>query len=263
MRIAIVQSEPAWADFRQSTDAFDAQLSRIGRGQTDLVLLPEMFATGFQTRSMEADMPADGGCVAERMRVWAAALDAAVCGSVAVSDGRQRHNRLFFVRPDGHTDRYDKRHLFTMGGEAATYAPGTTRTVVPWRGWRILLQVCYDLRFPVFARNFLRTHADAAEADYDLMLVAANWPQARIEAWDVLLRARAIENQCYVAAANRVGTDPFATYDGHSQVVDARGRVVAALNENKPGMLHAELDKEALFRFRRKFPVLADADPLP
>ena len=141
--------------------------------------------------------------------------------------------------------------MFGYGGEDKVYVPGCERVVVSFRGWRLLLQVCYDLRFPVFARN---------RGDYDAMLYVANWPASRIEVWDVLLRARALENQCYVLAANRVGSDSAASYSGHSRAVDAYGRIMAGCEEGREGFLSAVFDMEKLVAFRRKFPVLSDGD---
>ena len=184
------------------------------------------------------------------MQRWAVALNAAIAGSLPVLvDGGYR-NRFFFVTPH-RVEIYDKRHLFGYGGEDKVYVPGCERVVVSFRGWRLLLQVCYDLRFPVFARN---------RGDYDAMLYVANWPASRIEVWDVLLRARALENQCYVLAANRVGSDPVASYSGHSRAVDAYGRIMAGCEDGREGFLSAVFDMEKLIAFRRKFPVLSDGD---
>ena len=170
-------------------------------GRVDLIVLPEMFTTGFCVDpSHTADVIDDGSAAVAWMRRMAVRYDAAVAGSVAVADGERYFNRMYFVRPDGCVEYYDKRHLFAMGGEADHYTAGHRRVVVGWRGVRILLQVCYDLRFPVFARS---------RGDYDMIVYAANWPTPRIAVWDTLLRARAIENQCYVAGVNRAGQDPW------------------------------------------------------
>ena len=141
--------------------------------------------------------------------------------------------------------------MFTYGGEDKVYAPGQKRVVVEFRGWRFLLQVCYDLRFPVFARN---------RGDYEVALYVANWPVPRIRVWDALLDARALENQCYVLASNRVGHDPVAAYDGHSRVIDPYGKVIASCVNGQEGFATAVLDRERLEAFRRKFPVLEDGD---
>lgn len=216
----------------------------------DLYVLPEMWATGFCVSLTDATAAA-----AREARRWMAAeacrRHCAVAGSLAVpgAAGRWR-NAFFFVHPDGHEDRYDKRHLFSPGDEPRQFAAGLERLVVTFRGVRFLLQVCYDLRFPVFARN---------RGDYDAILYVANWPDVRIDAWETLLRARAIENQCYVLGVNRIGLGTEGRYNGHSAIIDAYGRTLAcAFDEEKA--LEAELDLERLAAFRSKFPVLADAD---
>ena len=176
--------------------------------------------------------------------------DAAVTGSVAVADGERYFNRMYFVRPDGGVEYYDKRHLFAMGGEADHYTAGRRRVVVEWRGVRILLQVCYDLRFPVFARS---------RGDYDMIIYAADWPAPRIAVWDTLLRARAIENQCYVAGVNRVGSDPWCSYCGHTALIDPYGRDTAVCPEEETVVIGG-IDMDFLRAFRKKFPVLDARD---
>ena len=168
-----------------------------------------------------------------------------------MEDGGRYYNRLCFVHPDGRVETYDKRHLFTYSGEHRHYTHGTRRVVVNFRGVRILLQVCYDLRFPVWSRN---------RGDYDVALYVASWPVGRIEAWSALLRARAIENQCYVVGVNRVGRDPVAEYSGASVVIDPYGRTVATCEDHHISAAEAVLDLERLAAFRRKFPVLEDGD---
>ena len=176
----------------------------------------------------------------------------AVCGSVAVccTDGLIR-NRMYFVLPDGKSYYYDKRHLFAYGGEDKHYVKGGRRVVAEYKGVRFLLQVCYDLRFPVWARN---------NDDYDAILFAANWPGSRQNVWQVLLRARAIENQCYVIGANRTGSDPLCRYVGRSAIVDAKGKTLAQAKGDAPQVVTADIDIGALNAFRKKFPVLADRD---
>ena len=192
----------------------------------------------------------DGAETVAWMRRMAERYDAAVTGSVAVADGERYFNRMYFVRPDGGVEHYDKRHLFAMGGEADHYTAGRRRVVVEWRGVRILLQVCYDLRFPVFARS---------RGDYDMIVYAANWPTPRIAVWDTLLRARAIENQCYVAGVNRAGQDPWCDYCGRTALIDPYGRVAASCGEGEH-VVTGDIDMDRLAVFRRKFPVLDDRD---
>jgi predicted amidohydrolase len=218
---------------------------------SDLIVLPEMFTTGFVVSPEGVAEPDGGAETLAWMQRLAASRDAAVAGSVAVDEAGRYYNRLFFVRPDGSFAKYDKRHLFSFAGEHERYTRGTERVTVEWRGWRILLQVCYDLRFPVFARN---------RGDYDMMLCVANWPTVRIHPWNTLLRARAIENVCYVAGVNRTGEDPYASYSGGTALVDFRGETLAAPDPGSREAVLCEADMEALRAFRAKFPALDDAD---
>ena len=213
----------------------------------DIYVLPEMWIAGFPA----SDAQSHDNALAW-MRRAAAATGAAVSGTLTVrgSDGFLR-NRHYFIKPDGTTAYYDKRHLFAYGGEDKGYVRGNRRVVAEYGGVRFLLQTCYDLRFPVWARN---------HDDYDAAIFVANWPTSRRGAWHVLLRARAIENQCYVIGANRTGADPSCGYAGGSAVIDARGRTLAQAKGGAPQAVTAEIDMEALRRFREKFPVLRDRD---
>ena len=243
-RIAIVQRDIAWCDAKANCQAIEAMLEGI---DADVVALAEMFQTGFVVRPESA---ADSGETLEWMLQLSRRKSAAVVGSVAVSiDGTYR-NRMYFVMPDGRVEYYDKRHLFSVGGEADSYTAGTERKVVCWRGVRYLLEVCYDLRFPVWSRQC---------GDYDVALYAALWPKPRREVWRTLLRARAIENQAYVIGVNRVGMEPGLEYSGDSMVVDAYGRVVVDM-ESRRGIAVADIDIESLGAFRSKFAVWRDAD---
>ena len=172
-------------------------------------------------------------------------------GSIAVTKDGKYYNRFYFVKPDGSVAQYDKKHLFTYGGEHLRFTPGEERVVVEWKGVRILLEICYDLRFPVWARN---------RGDYDMILYVASWPTPRVNAWSALLVARAIENQCYVAGVNRVGTDPTCEYCGGSVIIDPYGKTIAACAMGEECEATAEVDMELLEAFRKKFPVLNDAD---
>ena len=227
---------------------FAAELLNQQQG-ADLYVLPEMFATGF----MVDGAVENGQRILNWMQQQSRRLDAAVAGSIAIKDdeGNPR-NRLFFVRPDGSYDYYDKHHLFTMAGENKQYLAGHQRVIVEWRGVRFLLQVCYDLRFPVFSRN---------RGDYDAIIYVANWPSSRSEVWHTLLRARALENQCFVVGANISGDDMGICYHaGDSAIINAYGHTLAQCIPGKVESAAAELDMESLQHFRKKFPVLADAD---
>ena len=186
------------------------------------------------------------------MQLQARRLDAAIVGSVAIRDEQQQlRNRLFFVRPDGSYDYYDKRHLFSYAGETDEYVAGEQRVVTQWRGVRWLLQVCYDLRFPVFS---------LIKGDYDAVIYVANWPLSRQDVWQTLLKARALENQCFVVGVNRVGSDPACHYQGGSVVIDAYGHTLAMCVDSSVSTASAQLDMEALRRFRERCHVLRDSD---
>ena len=187
------------------------------------------------------------------MRDKAAQIDAAIAGSVAVMENGRYYNRFYFVKPDGSVTSYDKKHLFAFGGEHERFTAGTERVVVEFRGVRILLEICYDLRFPVWSRN---------QGDYDMILYVASWPAVRVSAWKSLLVARAIENQCYVAGVNRVGSDPSNEYDGGSMVIDPYGRIISSCQDGFESLASALIDMDSLEAFRKKFPVLNDADVL-
>lgn len=260
MKVTLIQMDIAWENPEENRRR--AQELMLSAPRSDLYVLPEMFTTGFAVHKGGALEPHDGD-THRWMKEMAQRLDAAITGSVAVvtEDGDSR-NRMYFVKPDGSIRYYDKRHLFTYGGEDKLYTQGTEKTIVEWRGVRFMLQVCYDLRFPVFVRNTMRSGEDGAERkpQYDCCIYVANWPDSRRRVWNVLTRARAIENQCFVLAANRVGDDPICHYDGGSVVVDAYGKDVAAATDNQQMTITAELDMEWLEKFRKKFPVLADGD---
>ena len=249
LRVTLVQSHLHWEDAAENRALFATKFKGL-RGTTDLVVLPEMFTTGFTMRSAELAEGMDGHTVAW-MREQANAMDAAIYGSVIIAEDGHCFNRGLFVTPDGAVMTYDKRHLFRFARETDHYAAGNKRVVVEWRGWRILLQICFDLRFPVFARN---------RGDYDAILYVANWPEVRRYPWSHLLVARAIENQCYVVGVNRVGQDGNGhLYSGDSAVVDPRG-AVQQLRAGSEGMLDVRFDRLALDDFRAKFPVALEAD---
>lgn len=229
---------------------------------SDLYVLPEMFATGFASVPYDVAEQAEGNTV-QWMRHMADSLNAAVAGSVCVqtASGDYR-NRMYFVKPGGDISHYDKRHLFTYGGEDKAYTRGESTVTVEWRGVRFMLQVCYDLRFPVFSRNVMRryTPQGVAEPLYDCCIYVANWPDSRRRVWDTLTRARALENQCYVLAVNRIGDDPQCHYDGGTVIIDAYGKDIAKASDNDAAAITADIDLEQLRSFRAKFPVLPDGD---
>lgn len=256
MTITLLQQDIVWGDPIANQKA--AETAIMGAPKSDIYVLPEMWSTGFMTDPLKAPPQTARDSALQWMQMMADRTDAAIAGSIATTEASQSFNRLHFVTPSTATEGscfYDKRHLFTYSGEHLHYTAGKRRVVVEWRGVRFLLQVCYDLRFPVFSRN----RAEGAEA-YDVALYVASWPMSRRGAWDVLLRARAIENQCYVCAVNRTGSDPACEYNGGTVVIDAYGRTVAACPDGTVDSVTAVLDMDRLRAFRKKFPVLEDAD---
>jgi omega-amidase len=249
MKISIVQSPLTWED-RQTNFRNLAKLVASSLGNTDLIILPETFSTGFtmnvaensekmkgETYNWMKDLAIRGGC--------------AVCGSYIVEEEGRFSNRFMFVTACTEF-RYDKRHLFSIGGEDKHFTRGGARTVFTYLGVRISPYVCYDLRFPVWSRN---------RNEYDLAIYVSNWPQARIEVWNTLLRARAIENQCFVAGSNRTGTDgEGVSHNGMSQIIDPRGNVIISAGEVSGKVISAEISMDDLTTFRNKFNVLRDRD---
>lgn len=249
LRVTLVQAELAWQDPAANRGNL-AGCFRGLAGHTDLVVLPEMFSTGF---SMDAEAFAEDmdGPTVGWMREEAAACGCVVTGSLIVRDQGRYFNRLVWARPDGTLEHYDKRHLFRMAEEHRHYTAGTRRLVVEWKSWRICPLVCYDLRFPVWSRG---------RNDYDLLLYVANWPERRAAAWAALLRARAIENQSYVVGVNRVGRDGNgATYAGDSVALDFLGQPLSSEGAGRR-VETVVLDRESLEAWRRSFPAHLDAD---
>jgi predicted amidohydrolase len=248
LNVTMVQQPLAWQDAAANRARFSELLAPLV-GRTDLVVLPEMFTTGFSMQAAELAEDMEGPSV-EWLRTMAARLGAVVAGSLIVADGGYR-NRLLWARPDGTLAAYDKRHLFRMAREHEHYTAGEERVVVDLYGWRVLPLVCYDLRFPVWSRS---------RDDYDLALYVANWPAARRYAWSTLLRARAIENLCYVVGVNRVGADGAGIdYAGDSVALDPRGRPLAELGDAAV-VTQVTLSADALREHRRRFPAHLDAD---
>lgn len=255
MIISVLQHDIMWANPARNAERLSGMMNTLPKA--DLYVLTEMWSTGFITAA-ENRTETDSISSLDWMKRMAREHDAAIAGSIALQEGERFYNRFYFVMPDGQSVCYDKRHLFTYGGEDLHFTRGEQRTVVEWRGVRFLLQVCYDLRFPVWCRNYWDD--ERQQANYDAILYVANWPTSRIEAWNTLLRARAIENQCYVVGVNRVGEDPNCKYCGCSAVIDPYGRTLVECERNKEMSAEADLDMETLAAFRKKFPVLKDAD---
>ncbi|NMB36886.1 MAG: amidohydrolase [Bacteroidales bacterium] len=248
MKVALVQHNIKWAEPKVNCDHISQLLK--GTPKVDLVVLPEMFSTGFATKP-EGIAENEPSYSLEWMKKSAAKMDCAIAGSVALKTEQGYFNRFYFVKPDGSVTAYDKRHLFTYGGEHLTFKPGNERVVINWRGVRILPIICYDLRFPVWSRN---------RGDYDMMICVASWSIPRRHHWDTLSRARAIENQCYMAAVNRVGTDPTREYNGGTAFIDPFGQPIASCADGKEEVIVCEVDLQKLENYRKKFPALGDRD---
>ena len=249
LKITLLQQPLVWMDGPANLRHFDRQLEGIvGR---DIIVLPEMFTTGFAMEAAKQSLPEAE--VVAWMHARAAQTQALIAGSAALQTERGAVNRFLLVEPDGTVHHYDKRHLFRMGREAEHFSVGDKRLIIPYRGWNICLLVCYDLRFPVWSRN--------VNNEYDLLIYVANWPIPRRLVWDTLLRARALENQCYVCGVNRVGIDGYQlTYNGGSRVYSAFGEEIGSFPDEKEGIATVSLNLNTLNQFREKFPVWKDAD---
>jgi predicted amidohydrolase len=249
LKTLLVQAQLCWREPARNRDHLESLLADSGGG-FDLAVLPETFTTGFLGDSDLPDEGMDGPTVAW-MQSLAARHESAIAGSAVIVEDGHRYNRLLFVTPDGSVRHYDKKHLFAFGGEDRRYSAGHERVNVDYLGWRINLQVCYDLRFPAWCRY---------RGDYDLMLLVANWPSKRVAHWSTLLEARAIENQCWVIGVNRVGRDGNGvSYPGRSVALDPLGQCAADLGDSEDCRL-VELRLDAVEATRRDFPFQADAD---
>lgn len=249
MKTALIQSSLFWENPKENRNHFEEKINAISES-VDLIILPEMITSGF---TMQPHF------VAETMQgetiVWlkhlAKAKNAAITGSLVITEDGNFFNRLVFVFPSGEIKFYDKRHLFTLAGEDEVYTAGSKKLIVEYKDWKICLLICYDLRFPVFSRNV---------EEYDVLIYVANWPEIRIKAWDALLKARAIENICYTIGVNRIGEDDNKfEHNGHSQVINYFGNYILEPIETK-GVFLVELDKTELHLARKKFNFLNDQD---
>ena len=250
LNTALLQANLEWENIAHNRSLFEAKIKDLPR-ETDLIILPEMFSTGFSMNAEELAEP-DKGPTFEWMQKMASEKNAAVTGSLIISDNGKFYNRLYFVYPDGTSQKYDKRHTFTLAKEHETYASGRERLIVDYKGWKICPLVCYDLRFPVWARN---------TEEYDLLIYVANWPAARITAWDTLLKARAIENMSYCIGVNRVGKDGSELdYVGHSAAYDCLGKQISSTNQESEFVELVKLDKQHLLETRSQLKFLQDRD---
>jgi len=250
LQVAIIQSELDWEQPDLNLKRFGRWLAQLEE-ETDLVMLPEMFTTGFSMNASRLAEPMGGPAVAW-MQAMAKSHDVAICGSLIIEESGKFYNRLLFVRPDGSYQSYDKRHTFTLAGEHKVFTSGEQRLIVEYKGWKICPLICYDLRFPVWARN---------NENYDLLIYTANWPNKRMAAWDALLKARAIENMSYCIGVNRVGLDGNGhLYTGHSAAYDALGNKISKNLDEAAWIETVMLSKSQLREVQNRLQFLEDQD---
>lgn len=251
LKVSVIQADLLWEDRKNNLSYFSERLSEIK--ESDLIILPEMFATGF---SMNTDVveDANSGESIEWLKEHAIKVNSAICGSLMVKEKNLFYNRLYFVEPNGAIYTYNKRHLFSLANEHKHYAAGNEQRIIQYKDWNIALQICYDLRFPVWSRR-------NGNYDYDLLIYVANWPERRSFAWKSLLKARAIENQSYVVGCNRIGLDVNQIlHAGDSQIINPMGRTIASARPFIEETLNAELSKENLKQIRESLPFYDDSD---
>jgi len=249
LKIALLQCDLLWENPVENRNQIEMYFSSLE--SVDVIILPEMFTTGFSVEATHLAESMEGESVAW-MTAMAVKQQSVICGSLMIKDAGNIYNRLVWVEPSGLIKTYDKRHLFSLINEQKYFNAGTNRLIIDYKCWRICPLICYDLRFPVFSRN---------DVNYDLCFYVANWPSKRIAAWDVLLQARAIENQAYTIGVNRVGIDGYkAAYSGHSQVLDPMGDLIATAPENEEGWVEVSLSKSHISSIRKRLPFLEDSD---
>lgn len=249
MKTALIQTTLIWENPSQNIQNLTKRINSITE-KIDLIILPEMFTSGFTMNPKNASQTMNGEALFW-LKQTAQQKNCAITGSLVIQENNHFFNRLVFVFPNGEVQHYDKKHLFTLAGEDKVYTPGSQKLIVDYNGFKICPLICYDLRFPVFARNV---------EDYDLLIYVANWPKPRINAWDILLKARAVENMTYVIGVNRVGTDTNnLDYVGHTQAIDFLGNYIQEPQETE-GIFIIELDKNQLLETRKKLAFLDDKD---
>jgi omega-amidase len=250
LKIVGIQAALVWENPEQNMAFFEEKINTLEE-VLDLIVLPEMCTTGFTMHPKKVAEKMDGLSVSWMQKI-AKEKQTAICGSLVISTANKFYNRFVFVHPTGEIETYNKRHTFTLAGEDSVYTSGTKKIIIKYRGWKICPLICYDLRFPVWARN---------TENYDLLIYVANWPAARIKAWDTLLKARAIENMSYVIGINRTGKDGNNyTYSGNSILIDCLGEALSSLKKNEVGIVTANFVKSEQDRIRKKLGFLADKD---
>ncbi len=249
LQIAIIQKDLVWQNAKENRNELDKMLASIQN--VDLIILPEMFTTGFSMTPKPIAETMDGDSIAW-MKKKSKEFDTAIVGSLIIVENELYFNRMLFVHPNGKIEQYDKRHAFALAGENEAFTTGDLKLIVDYKGWKICPLICYDLRFPVWSRNV---------ENYDLLIYAANWPRPRINAWNTLLKARAIENMSYCIGANRVGVDANGyEYSGNSIAIDFLGNELTEVSEDKEEIIYATLNKNKLMALRTKLPFLEDRD---
>ena len=253
--MTLIQSELHWQQVEANLAMFEEKIWKV-EDKTDLIILPEMFTTGFSMEPQGLAEPVNGRTY-KWMKQMAAQTGATVIGSAIIKEGQQYYNRLIVASPEGSVGHYDKKHLFTLAGEDGQFTPGNQRLIIEVNSWRILPLVCYDLRFPVWSRS---RSSDERTYEYDLVLYCANWPSPRVNAWDALLKARAIENSAYCLGVNRIGIDGYGKeYPGHSAVYNFQGDTSTFLEGDSSAT--AILSKDDQEKYRERFPFQKDAMP--
>lgn len=264
LKITIIQSKLHWENRNENLKMFSQKIAAI-KEQPDLIVLPEMFTTGFSMNPEKLFDTMEGETL-RWLRQEAAFKKCVITGSFICKENNNYFNRLIWMRADGSYEYYDKRHLFRMAEEDKHYTAGEKKMIVELNGWKICPLICYDLRFPVWSRNKMGERraenvTTLNSPDYDLLIYVANWPERRAHPWKTLLLARAIENQCYVIGVNRVGEDGNQiSYSGDSAVINAKGEIISKIHANEDSMETIEINYDELIEFRNQFPVFLDAD---
>ncbi|ULC60037.1 amidohydrolase [Flaviramulus sp. BrNp1-15] len=250
LKIAMIQSNLVWENPEQNRINFTKKIESISE-EVDIIVLPEMFTSGFTMNASKVAETMEGETITW-MQHLSSKKNAAIVGSIVIKDNNNFYNRLLFITPKGDITFYDKRHTFTLAGEDKVYSAGTKKRIIDYKGWKICPLICYDLRFPVWARN---------TEDYDVLMYVANWPKPRISAWDTLLKARAIENMCYCVGVNRVGVDGVnSEYSGHSAVYNVLGNEIICFKPNNEDIQIVTLEKRHIEAYRNKLKFLNDRD---
>ncbi len=257
IKLALVQTDLLWENPKGNFKKFDVLLQNLDM-DTEIVILPEVFSTGFTMEVNHLEKPV-GNSALNWLKKKANSLNKIIIGSILLEEKQKYFNRMYWIRPDGSYSYYDKRHLFQMGGEHKVMTAGNKRIIIPYKDTHFMLQICYDLRFPVWVKNRFDKQNNTHE--YDVLIYISNWPEIRKEAYMTLLKARAIENQAYVVWVNRIGVDnKEINHSGDSQVLDPQGTIIKQMPKNKEGILYATIDLKKIRKIRNDFKIGLDWD---